>query len=58
MDYKPRTHVTRVGRAPLGDHNLNVKSTRAEVDGEDIFKHLPDPEMQYREGDLTLDEVS
>ena len=53
--YKPRTHVTRVGRVPLGDQNVNAISTNAPNGGEEIFKHLP--EMQYKEGDLTIDEI-
>ncbi|KAH8107986.1 hypothetical protein BXZ70DRAFT_27229 [Cristinia sonorae] len=56
-DYKPRTHITRVGRAPLGDQNVNARSTNGAVppisEGDEIFMHLP----EYKEDDLTLEEI-
>lgn len=55
-EYKPRTHVTRVTRVPLGDKRLNVGSTNVPQEDEDIFKHIPNT-TEYKEGDLTLDEI-
>lgn len=54
---KPRTHVTRVGRLPLGDQNVNAASVNVGHGGEDILQYLPE-DGQYRDGDLTLEDIS
>ncbi|KAI0690542.1 hypothetical protein BC835DRAFT_1280794 [Cytidiella melzeri] len=60
-DVKPRTFVTRITRAPLANQNLNAMagpnaqshlSSSTAVKGMDLL-----PEVEYREGDMTLDEL-
>lgn len=60
-DDKPRTAITRVARIPLGAHNVNVnsKSTRNSKSTGLDDEYLPSlPEMEYKEGDMTIDELS
>lgn len=61
-EVKPRTFVTRVARAPLASQNLNAmplssaRGTNLAVSS--VLKRLEaTPENEYREGDMTLDEI-
>lgn len=60
-DDKPRTTITRVTRIPLGTHNTNVNAksiSSSKSTGLDD-QYLPSlPEMDYSEGDMTIDELS
>ncbi|KAF7793937.1 hypothetical protein EIP86_005060 [Pleurotus ostreatoroseus] len=61
MQVKPRTTVTRVARAPLANQNINT-SARAKSPGSmsssNARKLESMPEVEYKEGDMTLDELS
>lgn len=62
VDFKPRTTVTRVTRAPLVSQNLNaLPASRARSNSRaasgcgkriDVV-----PELEYKEGDMTVDEL-
>ncbi|KAJ3530401.1 hypothetical protein NM688_g7715 [Phlebia brevispora] len=63
MQSKPRTAVTRVARAPLANQNMNT-SGRSSRNARGTFstgsgaKRLEvAPELEYREGDMTVDEL-
>ena len=59
---KPRTTVTRVTRVPLASQSLNGQSLFQPKSTSSIRKdgqRLESPtEVSYKEGDMTLDEIS
>ncbi|KAI0339796.1 hypothetical protein BDW22DRAFT_1399371 [Trametopsis cervina] len=62
VDFKPRTTVTRVTRAPLVSQNLNAlpasrarSNSRAASGGGKRIDVVP--ELEYKEGDMTVDEL-
>ena len=61
MQVKPRTTVTRVARAPLANQSINT-SGRAKSTGSmsssNARKLESTPEVEYKDGDMTLDELS
>ena len=61
QDVKPRTTLTRVGRQPLISQSLNTKSgstqsVRLGTGGKRTL--LATTEVEYKEGDMTLDELT
>ena len=58
-DFKPRSTMTRVSRVPLGSHSLNTGlATRARnTDRMPVSVAQVVDEMEYREGDMTIDEI-
>ncbi|EPQ56968.1 hypothetical protein GLOTRDRAFT_137420 [Gloeophyllum trabeum ATCC 11539] len=62
IDAKPRTAITRVGRAPLASQNMNVNAKRLMVQsqkgGKAGGKMGSSGEVEWvREGDMTIDEL-
>lgn len=60
-DSKPRTFVTRITRAPLTNHSLNVGSVTEAKPGlkkSDGAERPVVPSTEYRGGDMTLDEIA
>ncbi|CAL1706550.1 unnamed protein product [Somion occarium] len=56
-DDKPKTTITRVTRIPLGMQNMNVKSTSTSRSASGTGKLASMPEAEYKEGDMTVDEI-
>ena len=60
-DFKPRTTLTRVGRQPLANHSLNVRPSSAQGMGKSVAAGRTvlktTDEAEYREGDMTIDEL-
>lgn len=58
-EYKHRTTVTRVSRTPLASHSLNARSaTESKASSTLAAKRMETmPEVEFREGDMTLDEL-
>jgi len=44
--------VTRVGRMPLASQNVNIKSLSTSKPRLEVT-----PEVDYKEGDMTIDEI-
>lgn len=64
-DDKPRTAITRVTRIPLGTHNSNVNVNGKAVSvskssglDDQYLPSLPEISMEYKDGDMTVDELS
>ena len=62
LQSKARTTVTRVTRVPLASQNMNMTTSsrafagRSTVPGGGVRRVSPEP--AYKEGDMTLDEIS
>ncbi|KII92246.1 hypothetical protein PLICRDRAFT_466038 [Plicaturopsis crispa FD-325 SS-3] len=61
-EYKPRTHITRVGRVPLAAQSVNVDAksrSLGEENGSGSHKRALSrtPELDSIPGDMTLDEI-
>ncbi|TCD70335.1 hypothetical protein EIP91_003964 [Steccherinum ochraceum] len=56
-DLRHELQLYKVGRLPLGDQNVNAASVNVGHGGEDILQYLPE-DGQYRDGDLTLEDIS
>ena len=61
-DVKPRTAVTRITRAPLTNHSLNVASVglaKASSLKKSAVAHRVDSlASDHKDGDMTLDEIA
>ncbi len=57
---RPRTTVTRVTRIPLGSQNQNIMSTHLlPISPKKLGAAMESPtSLEYKEGDLTLEEIS
>lgn len=59
---KPGSSVIRVGRAPLANQSMNTTLLHSKgastMSRSNTRKLEPTPEMEYGEGDMTIDELS
>ncbi|KAI0786720.1 hypothetical protein C8Q75DRAFT_264006 [Abortiporus biennis] len=57
-ELKPRTTVTRVSRVPLATQSMNIKSLSAISSVSNGGKRLEStPEVDFKEGDMTIEEI-
>lgn len=57
-DSKPRSNLTRVARKPLANSSLNARPRSAGSAHNEGKRLASTPEADYKDGDMTLDELS
>lgn len=61
LENKPRAFMTRVTRAPLASQNLNAPPPNARASharSASAMKSLASSDVEYRDGDMTIDELA